>query len=115
MGKMTDRWRRSLDALGRSEPDAHDIRDRALRGRRLPDPPRRKGPALVGGALSLALALASFSVLRDAFGEGSDPPSPQTPSQQEEGAHDPEEICDVPTFDPSVALLGDDSSSVFGA
>jgi hypothetical protein len=112
---MTERWRRSLEALGGSEPDVRDLRERALRGRRLPDPPRRKGSALVATALSLSLALASFGVLRNAFREGPDRPPITTPSQAGTGRLDPEEICDVPTYDPSVALLGDDSSSVFGA
>jgi hypothetical protein len=112
---MTERWRRSLDALGRSEPEALDLRERALRGPRLPDPPRRQGSVLVAGALSIALALASFSVLRNAFREGPDRPSVQTPSHSETGRLDPEELCDVPAYDPNVAVLGDDSSSVFGA
>lgn len=112
---MTERWRRSLEALGRTEPELRDLRERALRGRRLPDPPRRKGSALVAGALSLSLALASFTVLRNAFREEPDRPPVQTPSPAETSRLDPEEICDVPTYDPSVALLGDDSSSVFGA
>ena len=112
---MTERWRRSLDALGRSEPEARDLRERALRGPRLPDPPRRQGSVLVAGALSIALALASFSVLRNAFREGPDRPPVQTPSQSETGRLDPEELCDVPAYDPNVAVLGDDSSSVFGA
>jgi hypothetical protein len=112
---MTERWRRSLDALGRSEPNAHDIRERALEGRRLPDPPRRNGPAFLAGALSLALAETSFGVLRDAFREGPERvASPETPSPGVAGALDPAEICDVPAFDPSVALLGDGSASVFG-
>ena len=105
---MTDRWRRSLDALGRSEPDVHDIRERALRGRQLPDPPRRKGAALLAGTLSLALAATSFGVLRDAFREGPERiASPETPSPAVAGALDPAEICDVPAYDPSVALLGE--------
>jgi hypothetical protein len=111
---MTERWRRSLDALGRSEPDVHDIRDRALRGRRFPDPPRRKGSTLAAGTLSLALALASFSVLRDAFRTEPEGPQPETPSPTVVGALDPADICDVPAYDPSVAVLGDDSASVFG-
>jgi hypothetical protein len=68
----------------------------------------------VAGALSLSLALASFGVLRNAFREEPDRPQVQTPSQAETIRLDPAEICEVPTYDPSVALLGDDSSSVFG-
>jgi hypothetical protein len=104
-----------LGALGRLEPEADDLRERALRGRRLADPPRRRGTAVVAGVLSLSLALASFSVLRNAFSRGSDPPPLQAPSQAETASLDPATICDIPTYDPSVALLGDDSSSVFGA
>jgi hypothetical protein len=112
---MPERWRRSLDALGRTQPEVDDLRRRALGGPRLPDPPRRRGSALVAGALSLSLAVASFSVLRNAFDEGPDGPPLRTPSQPAGAAPDPEEICEVPAYDPSVALLGDDSSSVFGA
>jgi hypothetical protein len=113
---MTERWRRSLDALGRAHPEVDDLRDRALRGRRLPDPPRRKGAALIAGTLSLALAATSFGVLRNAFREGPEElASPETLSPAVAGAPDPAEICDVPAFDPSVALLGDGSAGVFGA
>ncbi|HUF59762.1 MAG TPA: hypothetical protein VMR89_09810 [Actinomycetota bacterium] len=59
--------------------------------------------------------MASFSVLRSSFREEPDRPLGQTPSQADTSRLDPEEICDIPTYDPSVALLGDDSSSVFGA
>jgi hypothetical protein len=105
---MTERWRRSLEALGRSEPEVGDLRERALRGPRLPDPPRRKGSALVAGALSLALAAASFSVLRDAFREEAEElPQSETPSQSVPGTLRPAEICEVPEFDPDVALLGE--------
>jgi hypothetical protein len=113
---MTERWRRSLDALGRAHPEVDDLRERALGGRRLTDPPRRKGPAFLAGALSITLAVTSFVVLRDAFREGPEEvASPETPSPAVAGALDPAEICDVPAFDPSVALLGDGSASVFGA
>ena len=54
-------------------------------------------------------------MLRNAFREGPDRPPVQTPSQSETGRLDPEELCDVPAYDPNVAILGDDSSSVFGA
>jgi hypothetical protein len=113
---MPERWRRALDALGRSEADTHDLRERVLRGRRLPDPPRRRGSAVLAGTLSLALAATSFGVLRDAFREGPGPLRSGTPSPSLEGAlePDPAEICDVPAYDPSVAILGDDSAGVFG-
>lgn len=69
---------------------------------------------MLAGVLSLGLAVASFTVLRNAFNEGSSTPSP---APADDGAHplDPATICDVPAYDPSVALLGDDFSSVFGA
>jgi hypothetical protein len=111
---MTERWKRSLDALGRAEPDASELRERALRGRRLPDPPRWKGSAMLAGVLSLGLAVASFTVLRAAFDQGPSTPSP-APSDVGASQLDPAAICDVPAYDPSVALLGDDFSSVFGA
>jgi hypothetical protein len=110
---MTERWKRSLDALGRTGPDASELRERALRGRRLPDPPRRRGSAMLAGILSLSLAVASFAVLRNAFNEGSGTPSP-APSVVGARALDPATICDVPAYDPGVALLGDEFSSVFG-
>jgi hypothetical protein len=69
---------------------------------------------MVAGVLSLGLAVASFAVLRNAFNEGPLAPSP-VPSDAGASALDPATICDVPAYDPSVALLGDDSSSVFGA
>jgi hypothetical protein len=113
---MTERWRRSLHALGRTEADTDDLRERVLRGRRLPDPPRRKSAALLAGAISLALAATSFGVLRDAFREGPEPLQSGTPSPSLEGALelDPAKICEVPAHDPGVAILGDDSASVFG-
>ena len=110
---MTERWRRSLDALGRAEPETSELRERALGGRRFPDPPRRKGSAVIAGALSLGLALASFTVLRNAFEGGPETPTP-VPSDAAATALDPATICDVPAFDPDVALLGDEFSSVFG-
>lgn len=113
---MTERWRKALDALGRSEADREELRVRVLRGRRLPDPPRRRGSALLAGTLSLALAATSFGVLRDAFREGPEPQRSGSPSPSLEGAPepDPAEICDVPVYDPGVAILGDDSAGVFG-
>jgi hypothetical protein len=69
---------------------------------------------MVAGVLSLGLAVASFTVLRNAFNEGPVPPSP-VPSDAGANALDRATICDVPAYDPSVALLGDDSSSVFGS
>jgi hypothetical protein len=68
---------------------------------------------MVAGVLSLGLAVASFTVLRNAFNEGPETPSP-VPSDAEASALDPATLCDVPAHDPSVALLGDDFSSVFG-
>ena len=71
---------------------------------------------MVAGVLSLGLAVASFTVLRNAFNEGPIPETP-SPAPSDVGASplDPVTICDVPAYDPSVALLGDDFSSVFGA
>ena len=70
---------------------------------------------MVAGVLSLGLAVASFTVLRNAFTEGPIPSTP-SPAPSDVGASplDPATICDVPAYDPSVALLGDDFSSVFG-
>lgn len=100
-----------MDALGRAEPEAHDLRERALRGRRLPDAHRRRGSALVAGALSLSLALASFGILRSAFEGGTEVAeesrSPSASLSSGEVGLDPNDICDVPVFDPNVALLGE--------
>lgn len=69
---------------------------------------------MIAGVLSLGLAVASFTVLRNAFNDGSETPSP-APSDVGASRLDPAAICDVPAYDPGVALLGDDFSSVFGA
>ena len=70
---------------------------------------------MVAGVLSLGLAVASFTVLLNAFHEGV--PIPETPSPLPSdvgaGPLDPATVCDVPAYDPSVALLGDEFSSVF--
>ena len=68
---------------------------------------------MVAGVLSLGLAVASFMMLRNAFNEG---PLTPSPVRSDVGANplDPATICDVPAYDPSVALLGDDFSGVFG-
>jgi hypothetical protein len=68
---------------------------------------------MLAGVVSLGLAVASFTVLRNAFNEGPSTPSP-APSDVGARPLDPATICDVPAYDPSVALLGDDFSSVFG-
>lgn len=68
---------------------------------------------MLAGVLSLGLAVASFTVLRNAFNEGPGTPSP-VPSDVGALALDPATICDVPAYDPGVALLGDEFSSVFG-
>jgi hypothetical protein len=69
---------------------------------------------MLTGILSLGLAVASFTVLRNAFNEGPETPAPPVPSDAGASALDPATICDVPAYDPGVALLGDEFSSVFG-
>jgi hypothetical protein len=68
---------------------------------------------MLAGILSLGLAVASFTVLRNAFNEGPETPPP-VPSDAGASPLDPATICDVPAYDASVALLGDGYSSVFG-
>jgi hypothetical protein len=119
---MPEGWRRKLRALGGLEPDATRLRDRALHGPRLPDPQPGPGRTVVAGAVAIALAVGSFGLLRTTFGDGgpaSDDPSvsasPDVSSSPEPSALDPDAICEVPDFDPDVALLGDATSSVFGS
>ena len=113
---MPERWRRKLDALGRLEPDTSRLRDRALHGPRHPDPAPSPARPLIAGVVAIALAVGSFGLLRTTFGgerERSDLGSPSPPVAVGT-APDPNDVCDVPTYDPGIALLGDDSSSVFG-
>jgi hypothetical protein len=105
---MPERWRRKLGALDDVEPDTSKLRDRALHGPRLPDPPPGPARALIAGAVAITLAVGSFGLLRTTFGDGRSPgdePSPSADGQH--GVLDPAAICDVPAYDPDVAILGD--------
>jgi hypothetical protein len=112
---MTERWRRALDALGRVEPDEAPLRDRAVHGPRLRGPDRPgPGRAILAGAVALILAVGSFTVLRSSFDGGTEV-AEETPTPSPRDAElDPDAICEVPEYDPNVALLGDAFSSVFG-
>ena len=106
---MPERWRRTLGAIDGVEPDEPRLRDRALRGPRLPDPAPSPARPLIAGVVTIALAAGSFGLMRSGFGDGQDerdlrsssPPPPLG------AAPDPNDVCDVPAYDPSVALLGE--------
>jgi hypothetical protein len=105
---MPERWRRKLGALGGLEPDAASLRDRALHGPRLPDPTPGPARAIVAGAVAIGLAVGSFGLLRTTFGDGPDlADEPSTSATPQSTALDPRAICDVPAYDPDVAILGD--------
>jgi hypothetical protein len=106
---MPERWRRKLGELGGLEPDAAGLRDRALHGPRLPDPKPGPGRAIVAGAVAIALSVGSFGLLRTTFGDGRNGQDEQTssPPTPVGAAIDPAAVCDVPEYDPDVALLGD--------
>jgi hypothetical protein len=111
---MPERWRRKLGALGGLEPDPTTLRDRALHGPRLPDPKPGPARAIVAGAVAITLAVGSFGLLQTTFGNGGpggDDPSvsasPNVSASPVPSALDPDAICDVPAYDPDVAILGD--------
>ena len=105
---MPERWRRKLGALGGLDPDPTRLRDRALHGPRLPDPQPGPGRAIVAGAVAIALAVGSFGLLRTMFGDGRTPGDAPSPSAGGEHASlDPAAVCDVPAYDPNIAILGD--------
>lgn len=106
---MPERWRRKLGALGEVEPNASKLRDRALHGPRLPDPAPSPARPVFAGIVAIALAVGSFGLLRTTFGDGRTGPDRGTPTPPGPvgAAPDPADVCDVPAFDPDVALLGD--------
>lgn len=106
---MTERWRRKLDAIGRLEPDPGALRSR-LGGPRRPDP-RAAARPIVAGAVAIGLAVGSFAVLRTTFGgsERAFGPSGSPAASASPGGTslDPATICDIPSYDPDVAIVGD--------
>lgn len=105
---MPERWRRKLGALGEVEPDTSKLRDRALHGPRLPDPAPSPARPVIAGIVAIALAVGSFGLLQATFGEnrtGPDGGTPPTPGPVG-AAPNPANVCDVPEYDPDVAILG---------
>jgi hypothetical protein len=111
---MTERWRDELDRLGRAEPDRERIRTLAAGGPRMPGGDRGSGRRVVAAVIALAVAAASFALVVTVFrGAGpkvsaTPPPSPTAtgaPPTTAAADLDPAAICQVPTFDPDVALL----------
>jgi hypothetical protein len=120
---MTERWRRALGRLDGAEPDRDRISSLAEQGTRMPggDGDSGSGRRVLAAAIALAVAAGSFALVvtvfrggdsRDSLGvsptpptappaSGSGPASPTGPAP----ALDPAAICDVPTYDPDVALL----------
>ena len=113
---MPERWRRKLSALDGVEPDTSKLRDRALHGPRLHDPAPSPVRPVIAGIVAIALAVGSFGLLRTTFRDEPNGDLRTSPPPIRAGTTpSPEEVCDVPPYDPGVALLGDDFSSVFGA
>jgi len=106
---MPERWRQKLGAIGGLEPDTAGLRDRALHGPRLPDPQPGPNRAIVAGAVAIALAVGSFGLLRTTFGDGRNGQDERTSSPPTPGGTtlDPAAVCEVPEYDPDVAILGD--------
>lgn len=110
---MPERWRDALDRLGRVGPDQEKIRALAAHGPRLPEPAPGRGRRIGAGVVALAVAIASFAFVVSMFRGGPDDvtatrsarPSSSPSGPPAKGALDPVAICDVPAFDPDVALL----------
>lgn len=95
---MSEKWREALGALGRVQPDESKLRGLAAGGPRLPEPGRSGRGRLLAGVVAFAIAAASFAFLVSVFG-GRDTAAVGS------GSLDPAAICDVPAYDPDVALL----------
>jgi hypothetical protein len=102
---MPEKWREALKVLGEVGPDERDLRRRVSGGPRL-KPGGEPGSGKRAGAAAVALArpAASFAFVWYAF---RDRPADTTATQTASavGAIDPAEVCDVPKYDPDVALL----------
>jgi hypothetical protein len=108
---MPERWRRRLDALGWLDPDPDALRARLDRPRR-PDPGPTPARRIAAGAVAVGVAMASFAILLTTEGGPEDragDPSISPGASPSGGANalDPARICDVPAYDPDVALIGD--------
>lgn len=110
---MPERWRAAVDRLGGVGPDQERIRALAAHGPRLPEPAPGRGRRIGAGVVALAVAIASFAFVVSMFRGGPDdvtatgsPSTSSSPSGPPKvGNLDPVAICDVPPFDPNVALL----------
>jgi hypothetical protein len=100
---MTERWRERLGALGRVEPEGGRLRDLASGGPRHPEPPRGGGSRVVAAVVAAAVAVSALGFL--AWGLRDDTTGRTPSGDRVESALDPEAICEVPTYDPDVALL----------
>lgn len=95
---MTEKWREALGALGRVQPDESKLRGLTAGGPRLPEPARSGRSRLLAGVVAFAIAAASFAFLVSVFGD-------RDPVVVGSGSLDPAAICDVPAYDPDVALI----------
>lgn len=111
---MPERWREALGRLDSVGPDREKLRRGAALGPRMTESGSPAGRRLLTGAVAAALTVTSvvlvFSMFRPAPVDVSSPspPSPSVPTDpsiRSPGALDPAAICDVPPFDPDVALL----------
>lgn len=76
---MTERWRESLAALGRTRPDKTRLRTMASVGPRMPDPGSSIGPRITAALIALTIAGGAFAFAWSAFGhEGAEPLSGST-------------------------------------
>lgn len=94
---MTERWREKLGALGRAEPDQGRLRTLSAGGPRTTEPPPHGPSRVLAGVVAIAVAAGGFAFLVAAFRDGS--------GDRTASGLDPAAICDVPPYDPDVALL----------
>lgn len=94
---MTERWREKLGALERTEPDVTKLRDLAAAGPRMPEPGRGGGSRVLAGVVALVVAVSAFTFLITTFRDGA--------ADRAATSLDPPAICEVPAYDPDVALL----------
>jgi hypothetical protein len=120
---MTERWRDELGRLDGAEPDRERIRSKAELGPRMPDGDGGgTGRRVLAAVVALVVAAGSLVLVVNVFGDR-DPDAVATPTGDTattglgpsgptgaattgpSATLDPAAICDVPAFDPNVALL----------
>jgi hypothetical protein len=109
---MTDDWKQLLNPLGRVLPDRETLRSAVVARSTSSVPPRessRRGRVLTV-AISLAIGVSSFAlVLRtftpDGFRAVQEGRRAETGGTATNSGIDPREVCAVPRYDPTVALL----------